>query len=54
VSNVNLQRDEAAARAALLNVIGYDVLLDLRQARNPAVAGFSTRSTITWAGRCTA
>ncbi|MCU1573923.1 MAG: aminopeptidase Metallo peptidase family [Micrococcaceae bacterium] len=48
MSNVNLQRDEAAARAALLNVTAYDVLLDLRQARNPAVPGFSTRSTITF------
>ncbi|MFF2677384.1 aminopeptidase N [Arthrobacter koreensis] len=46
--NENLSRDEAAARSTLLRVDSYDVELDLGDAADPTVAGFRSRSTITF------
>jgi aminopeptidase N len=48
VSNQNLNRDEAAARAALITTHSYDVSLDVRQAADPSVAGYTSRSVITF------
>lgn len=49
MSNQNLQRDEAAARSALITTATYDVSLDVRQAADPEVPGYTTRSVITFA-----
>jgi aminopeptidase N len=46
VSHENLQRSEAAARSALISTTSYDVSLDLRQAPDPEVAGYPSRSMI--------
>jgi aminopeptidase N len=46
VSNQNLRRDEAAARSALITTHSYDVSLDVRQAADPVVAGYTSRSVI--------
>ncbi|MDQ0923581.1 aminopeptidase N [Pseudarthrobacter sp. W1I19] len=46
MSHENLQRDEAAARSALINTTSYDVSLDVRQAPDPDVAGYPTSSVI--------
>ncbi|MHC6594476.1 aminopeptidase N [Arthrobacter sp. C152] len=44
----NLQRSEAAERSALITTADYDVSLDVRQAADPDVAGYTTRSVITF------
>ncbi|MBO1269058.1 aminopeptidase N [Arthrobacter cavernae] len=49
MSNHNLSRDEAAARSALISTHRYDVSLDVRQAADPAVAGYNSTSTIAFA-----
>jgi len=49
VSNQNLTREEAAARSALITTHSYDVSLDVRQAADPTVAGYPSRSVITFA-----
>lgn len=46
MSNQNLRRDEAAARSALITTHSYDVSLDVRQAADPMVAGYTSRSVI--------
>ncbi len=46
MSNQNLRRDEAAARSALISTHSYDVSLDVRQAADPGVAGYTSRSVI--------
>ncbi|MFJ4207701.1 aminopeptidase N [Paenarthrobacter sp. NPDC089675] len=46
MSNHNLSRDEAAARSALITTHSYDVTLDVRDAADPAVAGYPSTSTI--------
>ena len=48
MSNQNLRRDEAAARSALITTHSYDVSLDVRQAADPNVAGYTSRSVITF------
>ncbi|SDL19903.1 aminopeptidase N [Arthrobacter sp. ok362] len=48
MSNQNLSRDEAAARAALITTHSYDVSLDVRQAADPNVAGYTSRSVISF------
>ena len=48
MSNQNLSRDEAAARAALITTHSYDVSLDVRQAADPNVAGYTSRSIISF------
>jgi aminopeptidase N len=48
VSNENLRRDEAAERSALISTDSYDVSLDVRQAADPDVAGYTSRSVITF------
>ena len=48
MSNQNLSRDEAAARAALITTHSYDVSLDVREAADPNVAGYTSRSVITF------
>ncbi len=48
MSNQNLRRDEAAARSALITTHSYDVSLDVRQAADPSVTGFTSRSVITF------
>ena len=48
MSNQNLGRDEAAARSALITTHSYDVSLDVRQAADPNVAGYTSRSVITF------
>jgi aminopeptidase N len=48
VSNQNLQRDEAAERSALITTTSYDVSLDVRQAADPDVPGYTSRSVITF------
>ncbi|OFI38027.1 aminopeptidase N [Arthrobacter sp. SW1] len=42
----NLTRDEAAARSALVTTHRYDVSLDIRQAADPAVDGYTSRTFI--------
>jgi len=49
VSNENLQRREAAERSALISTTSYDISLDVRQAADPAVPGYTSRSVITFA-----
>ena len=44
----NLQRSEAAERSALISTASYDVSLDVRQAADPDVAGYTSRSVITF------
>ncbi|WP_426977885.1 aminopeptidase N [Pseudarthrobacter sp. O4] len=46
MSNQNLRRDEAATRSALITTHSYDVSLDVRQAADPNVAGYTSRSVI--------
>ncbi|MCU1522946.1 MAG: pepN [Arthrobacter sp.] len=48
MSNQNLRRDEAAARSALITTHSYDVSLDVRRAADPNVAGYTSRSVITF------
>ncbi|WOH16857.1 aminopeptidase N [Paenarthrobacter sp. GOM3] len=48
MSNHNLSRDEAATRSALITTHSYDVTLDVRDAADPAVAGYPSTSTITF------
>ncbi len=48
MSNQNLSRDEAADRAALITTHSYDVSLDVREAADPSVAGYQSRSVITF------
>jgi aminopeptidase N len=51
VSNENLQRNEAAIRSALITTHSYDVTLDVRQAADPAVPGYLSRSVISFSAR---
>ncbi|MBP1231425.1 aminopeptidase N [Arthrobacter sp. PvP102] len=51
MSNENLQRDEAAIRSALITTHSYDVSLDVRQAQDPEVTGYTSRSVITFSAR---
>jgi aminopeptidase N len=51
VSNHNLSRDEAATRSALITTHSYDVTLDVRDAADPAVAGYPSTSTITFSAK---
>ncbi|WP_258805966.1 aminopeptidase N [Pseudarthrobacter sp. NS4] len=46
MSNENLQRDEAAERSVLISTTSYDVSLDVRQAADPDVAGYTSTSVI--------
>ncbi|PTT67037.1 aminopeptidase N [Arthrobacter sp. HMWF013] len=46
MSHENLQRSEAAHRSALITTHSYDVSLDVRQAADPGVAGYTSRSVI--------
>ena len=46
MSNQNLRRDEAATRSDLITTHSYDVSLDVRQAADPDVAGYTSRSVI--------
>ncbi|MHA7300110.1 aminopeptidase N [Pseudarthrobacter sp. MDT1-22] len=46
MSHENLQRDEAAQRSALISTHSYDVSLDVRQAADPDVAGYISRTVI--------
>ncbi len=46
MSHENLQRNEAAQRSALITTHSYDVSLDVRQAADPGVTGFTSRSVI--------
>jgi len=51
VSNENLQREEAANRSALITTHSYDVSLDVRQAQDPEVTGYTSRSVINFSAR---
>ncbi|WLQ06075.1 aminopeptidase N [Arthrobacter oryzae] len=51
MSNENLQREEAANRSALITTHSYDVSLDVRQARDPEVTGYTSRSVINFSAR---
>ncbi|WP_427131761.1 aminopeptidase N [Pseudarthrobacter sp. S9] len=46
MSNQNLRRDEAATRSALITTHSYDVSLDVRQAADANIAGYTSRSVI--------
>ncbi|TSE15833.1 aminopeptidase N [Arthrobacter sp. KBS0703] len=48
MSNENLKRNEAAARSSLISTHSYDVSLDVRNAADPDVSGYPSRSTITF------
>ncbi|WP_024816696.1 aminopeptidase N [Arthrobacter sp. 31Y] len=48
MSNHNLSRDDAATRSALITTHSYDVTLDVRDAADPAVAGYPSTSTVTF------
>ncbi|KUM38840.1 aminopeptidase N [Arthrobacter sp. EpRS71] len=48
MSNHNLSRDDAAIRSALITTHSYDVTLDVRDAADPAVAGYPSTSTVTF------
>ncbi|MFJ5956241.1 aminopeptidase N [Paenarthrobacter sp. NPDC092416] len=48
MSNHNLSRDEAATRSALITTHSYDVTVDVRNAADPAVAGYPSTSAITF------
>jgi aminopeptidase N len=49
VSNENLRRGEAATRSALITTHSYDVFLDVRHAADPNVAGYTSRSVLSFA-----
>ncbi|WP_035749740.1 aminopeptidase N [Arthrobacter sp. 35W] len=49
MSNENLRRGEAAARAALVTVHSYDVSVDVTNAQDPQAATFASRSEIRFA-----
>ena len=51
MSNENLQREEAANRSALITTHSYDVSLDVRQAQDPEVTGYTSRSVINFSAR---
>lgn len=44
----NLKRREAAERSALISTTSYDISLDVRQAADPDVPGYTSRSVITF------
>ncbi|MBX7443701.1 aminopeptidase N [Arthrobacter sp. MAHUQ-56] len=44
----NLMRSEAADRSALISTASYDVSLDVRHAADPDIAGYTSRSVITF------
>lgn len=46
MSNHNLARAEAATRSALISTHSYDVSLDIREAADPGVPGYTSRSVI--------
>lgn len=46
MSNHNLARAEAATRSALISTHSYDVSLDVREAADPDVPGYTSRSVI--------
>ena len=46
MSHENLQRTDAAQRSALITTHSYDVSLDVRQAADPGVDGYTSRSII--------
>ncbi len=46
MTNENLSRDEAAQRSAIIRADSYDVSVDLRDAANPDVPGFTSQSII--------
>ena len=46
MSHENLQRAEAAQRSALITTHSYDVSLDVRQAADPGVDGYTSRTII--------
>ncbi|MCX2746799.1 aminopeptidase N [Arthrobacter sp. MI7-26] len=46
MSNRNLARAEAASRSALISTHSYDVSLDVREAADPDVPGYMSRSVI--------
>ncbi|GAA4032489.1 aminopeptidase N [Arthrobacter methylotrophus] len=46
MSNHNLARAEAATRSALISTHSYDVSLDVREAADPEVPGYTSRSVI--------
>ncbi|MEZ2391601.1 aminopeptidase N [bacterium RCC_150] len=46
MSNHNLSRADAATRSALIRTHSYDVSLDVREAANPEVPGYTSRSVI--------
>ncbi|HJV97621.1 MAG TPA: aminopeptidase N [Arthrobacter sp.] len=48
MSHENLQRTEAAQRSALITTRSYDVSLDVRQAADPGVEGYTSRSVISF------
>ncbi|MDQ0144452.1 aminopeptidase N [Pseudarthrobacter niigatensis] len=48
MSHENLKRSEAAERSARISTTSYDVSLDVRQAADPAVPGYPSRSVITF------
>ncbi|WP_066291275.1 aminopeptidase N [Arthrobacter sp. B6] len=48
MSHENLQRTEAAQRSALITTHSYDVSLDVRQAADPDVTGYTSRSIISF------
>ncbi|WP_425861285.1 aminopeptidase N [Arthrobacter sp. TWP1-1] len=54
MANFNLLRSEAAARKASVSVHHYDVELDLSQAADLSVPGFSSRTTIKFSASGTA
>ncbi|MGO4248766.1 aminopeptidase N [Paenarthrobacter sp. RAF54_2] len=51
MSNHNLSRDEAATRSALITTHSYDVTLDVRDAADPASAGYTSTSTIRFSAK---
>ena len=48
MSNHNLSRTEAATRSALVTTHSYDVSLDVRQATDTGVSGYTSQSVITF------
>ncbi|MGO4590164.1 aminopeptidase N [Paenarthrobacter sp. 2TAF44] len=51
MSNHNLSRDEAATRSALIKTHSYEVTLDVRDAADPATAGYTSTSTIRFSAK---
>ncbi|MHA7175833.1 aminopeptidase N [Arthrobacter sp. Sr24] len=51
--NFNLSRSDAATRKSFLTVHSYDVELDLSEAQNLSVPGFTSRTTISFAANQT-